>query len=166
MKPKANGKGPKLVQSKLKGPTPKPAKVFNPASPRRLAARIKENEACALRLTGMSYPEIAKEMHTSTSQAYALIMRVLERENEELREKVPIARKIELDRLDKYLLKLKGRIDKGDDKAIDLALKIGVRRSKLVGLDAPIQIDPLAGEGGAVAVDLFRKMLENAEGGN
>lgn len=47
------------------------------------------------------------------------------------------ARNQELARLDAYLAVLAPAIEKGDTKAIAEAIKIGDRRSKLLGLDAP-----------------------------
>jgi len=46
---------------------------------------------------------------------------------------------LELERLDVMLLALWRRVQNGDERAIDRALKIEERRAKLLGLDAPIR---------------------------
>lgn len=50
-------------------------------------------------------------------------------------------RKMELDRLDKWMLALETRILDGDTNAIATAIKVADRRAKYLGLDAPTQID-------------------------
>ena len=49
-------------------------------------------------------------------------------------------RRQELERLEDWLLKLQPKIELGDVRAIDVAVKISDRRCKLLGLDAPIQL--------------------------
>ncbi len=47
---------------------------------------------------------------------------------------------LELERLDYYLLKIAGEVRKGNLKAIATAIKINESRRKLLGLDAPVQV--------------------------
>lgn len=50
-------------------------------------------------------------------------------------------RAVENARLDYYLTKLASRIDMGDDKAINAAIRISERRMKMYGADAPVKVD-------------------------
>jgi hypothetical protein len=52
-------------------------------------------------------------------------------------------RKLELERLDAWQLRLEQRLDQGEDpiRVIPVGLKVLERRAKLLGLDAPIQVD-------------------------
>jgi hypothetical protein len=61
---------------------------------------------------------------------------------ETLQEPADEVRQLELLRLDRYLSAIAEKVDSGDLKAIDRALKIMERRSKLLGLDAPQKVAP------------------------
>jgi hypothetical protein len=50
-------------------------------------------------------------------------------------------RKVEVARLDKYLAALEPDIATGDPKAINAALRVSERRCKLLGIDAPVQVE-------------------------
>jgi len=54
-----------------------------------------------------------------------------------------LVRQMELDRLDHYLNRLDPKIEAGDEKAINTALRVGESRRKLLGLDAPTQSESL-----------------------
>lgn len=57
--------------------------------------------------------------------------------------KVPLVEEVraqEIERMDHYLDKLSAKIDEGDEKAIATALRISERRSKLLGADAPVNV--------------------------
>jgi hypothetical protein len=43
--------------------------------------------------------------------------------------------------MDEYLEKLKPRIDKGDDKAINAALRVSEQRARILGLFAPVKVE-------------------------
>jgi hypothetical protein len=73
-------------------------------------------------------------------------------------------RKIELNRCDKMLKAIAGRVNRGDLKAVMVALKIAERRARLAGLDSPVDVKLSGtGEGGAVSIELFRKMVDDAK---
>jgi hypothetical protein len=61
-------------------------------------------------------------------------MRVLEGIEKDLTEKAPAVRQLELNRLDRHLEKLEPRIEKGDVKAIETALRVGHMRCKILGV--------------------------------
>lgn len=50
-------------------------------------------------------------------------------------------RRVELARLDMYLEVLEARIERGDDKAVNAALRVSERRAHICGSDMPIKID-------------------------
>lgn len=55
-------------------------------------------------------------------------------------------RALEGARLDHYLTKLESRIDRGDEKAINAAVRISERRSAMFGLNKPVRVD-IGGDG-------------------
>jgi hypothetical protein len=135
--------------------------VYNPGRAAFLAARQREKKACELRLDGLTYAQIAAKMGITSMGAYKLIMRVLARELDDIRMKVPDLRKLELLRCDKMLKAIATKVSRGDLKAITVALKIAERRAKLVGLDAPVNVQ-LSGQVNAVSVETFRLMLDDS----
>ena len=135
----------------------------NPGSALKFAARLREKQACELRLNGLTYKEIGAKLAITDMGAYKIIMRCLARELNDIRERIPAMRKIELNRCDKMLKAISGRVNKGDLKAITVALKIAERRARLAGLDSPVDVKLTGtGEGGAISVEVFRKMLDDS----
>ena len=134
----------------------------NRARPKKLVTRTRDEIAWQLRLEGKSYEAIGRKMGVTAMGAHGMVMRVLDQHETHLAEQVPQMRKQELDRCDMYLDQLMKGCRKGNIGSIQTALKVAERRARLAGVDLPIKIDPLAGEGGQMAVDLFRKMLDDA----
>jgi hypothetical protein len=118
----------------------RPRVRFNPGSKRHLQAREHEEKALELRKKGWSYNEIGAQLGISRVAAFQSVMRVLAAYEDDIKEQVPRVRQLELQRLDSMLTKLQPRINQGDDRAINSALKIGERRAKLMGLDAPVEV--------------------------
>ena len=137
-------------------------KAPNPASKGKLRVRTSEETAWQLRLQGFSYTAIGAKMGITGAGAFHMVMRVLARHEVEEAESVPKMRKLETDRCDRHLKQLEKGCAKGNIGSIQTALKVAERRAKLAGLDLAIKVDPLAGEGGAMAVEMFRKMLSDA----
>lgn len=101
---------------------------------------MEEKKAEALRLVkeGFRLPEIARRLGYAHPQgAHKLIHTALRDLVEEPREE---ARAVCVARLDDWLTKLAPRIEDGDLKALGIALKIEERRSRLLGLDAPVTV--------------------------
>ena len=99
-------------------------------------------------LAGATYQAIAEQLGYANAKgahkAVASAMKLtLCEPAEELRE-------LEVARLDAMLLALWRRVQSGDEKAIDRALKIAERRAKLLGLDAPQRLEQAGPEGGPV----------------
>jgi hypothetical protein len=112
-------------------------------TPKRLAARERSRRAYELRVAGASFDRIADTLdfadESGARKAVAAFVERLERET------VDQARYLELDRLDRMLIAITEQIRKGHLGAIDRALKIMERRSKLLGLDAPTKTDVTSG---------------------
>jgi hypothetical protein len=101
-------------------------------------------QALDLRIKGHSFREIGAAVGISEKAAWALIDREFHRLREECEEKRAIVIAIEVARLDRMLAKLDPAIDVGDPDAIRTAIQVGARRSRLLGLDAPTQVNVTA----------------------
>lgn len=98
----------------------------------------REIQALELRRQGHTYQQISDQMGLGgPGVAHRIIRRTME---QTITENVEQTREIELQRLDGYLTRLQPRIQNGDTKAIDTALKIMDRRAKMLGLDAPTKV--------------------------
>jgi hypothetical protein len=97
-----------------------------------------QTECLQLRLEGKSFRAIAEATGIPLATVYA---RVEDAIALEVNPKAEQLRAIECERLDLYLSRLRVRIDKGDTSAIQTALRISERRSKLLGLDMPQRIE-------------------------
>lgn len=105
----------------------------------RLRAAERQKQAMQLRLAGASYDDIAARLgFAGRGGAWRAVMSALK---QTLQEPADELRKMELERLDRLLLGVWGQAAKGNQGAIDRALKIMERRAKLLGLDAPTKQD-------------------------
>lgn len=112
--------------------------------PEEPLSRVKEEQkarrtqALSLRLSGLSYDDIAKHLSISSFKASQLVNETLERaENQS----VDQMRELENSRLDRAQAAIWSSVLKGDLKAIDRFLRISQQRSKINGLEAPKKID-------------------------
>ena len=101
--------------------------------------------ALKLRQAGLAYRDIATTLtqkgfpcHYAT--AYTDVKTVLQEIIDETSEKAEQLRTLELQRLDTMMKAIWDKVVSGDEKAVDRALKIQERRSRLLGLDAPSQV--------------------------
>jgi hypothetical protein len=141
----------------------KDGRPFNPGGRKNLELRMRENQALDLRLKGYSYDDIAAKMKMTDIGIYTMIMRVLARMEEELKEKIPQVRQMELRRCDMMLKALEKGVKRGDTKSIATALKVSDRRARLLGLDAPVKVNPVDGEGRTMDLAVFRTIVLAAE---
>jgi hypothetical protein len=104
---------------------------------------LAEKRAIAMeyRRNGHSYREIAMLMDTTVSTAYYWVQAELRALRELTVEEAEDVRDMELMRLDQMLSNLQAGITAGDPMSISTALRVGERRSKLLGLDAPTKVD-------------------------
>jgi hypothetical protein len=104
----------------------------------RVRAHERHLQALELRKAGATYEVIAHQLgYASARGAHKAVASALKTT---LREPADAVRELELTRLDAMLLPLWRRVQKGDERAIDRALKIEERRAKLLGLEAPTRI--------------------------
>lgn len=98
-------------------------------------------EALKLRIAGLSYRKIAKEVGVSVGMAHRYVTEALEEIRHDISEKADELRTLELERMDSMLAAIWPLIieAQGEDgpnlAAVDRILRIMERRSKLVGLD-------------------------------
>lgn len=133
------------------------------ASPRRVEAAVRQQEALQLRLRGQTYREIAEATgYASESGARKAVETALQAIRDECEETAEEVRSMELQRLDKMLDGVWSSAIGGDPKGIEAALKIMDRRAKLLGLDRA-QKREITGPDGRPLLDLTAALLEAAE---
>jgi hypothetical protein len=115
-------------------------------------ARDRESKAFELRKTGASLAQIAdalepRELSDGTKKKFSvqaisvMIKRVMAKLASSSLEDAEIIRSMEVERLDRMLLGLWESARVGHLGAVDRVLRIMERRSKLLGLDAPVKSD-------------------------
>ena len=118
----------------------------------KVASHERKLRALELRKAAVPYQQIADELgYRSASGAFNAVKAALKAT---LREPAEELRELELARLDAMLLPLWRRIQRGDEKAIDRALRIMERRARLLGLDAPTRGQLSGPDGKPLALDL------------
>lgn len=120
---------------------------YNPGTidSRKIEAAKKRADALALRKTGMTYREIAEQVgyknrHICCRNVRAELRRIPKEEAAELRQ-------LEMERLDALTEAVWKIAMDGDLKAVETALKLMERRSRMLGLDSPHKISHGAEEG-------------------
>lgn len=123
------------------------------ANSARLARKVKHQEqALELRRAGLSYATIARRIGLSKSRAHALVQLGLQEARAQNAASAEELRVEELSRLDGMLAKVYPKAAKGDLQAVDRVLKIGERRAKLLGLEAPVRIEATGRDGAPMEV--------------
>lgn len=132
-------------------------------------AEIAERRAALIRarIDGVSYEDIANDPQFgydgSVGAARKDFTRALRAARDAEQEMADTWVQQELDRLDHYLLSLADRVDHGEPRAIEVAIKVGERRAKLLGIDAPVKADVTVTEQ-PTSVDLeLRDMINEAK---
>lgn len=119
---------------------------------RRIKAHDRHLKALELRKAGATYQAIAEQLgYAHAKGAHKAVASALKAT---LREAADGLRELELVRLDAMLLALWRRVQNGDERAIDRALKIAQRRARLLGLDAPPEL---------LSLDLIQRELARLE---
>lgn len=102
---------------------------------RRVAIAMKARKALELRKEGKSFEQIAKALrYRDGSGAYKAVTRALAAT---LQEPAAELRRLELERCDSMHSALWAKVLEGDPEAVRACLRIMIRRSQLLGLDAP-----------------------------
>lgn len=145
--------GPRVVP--MRGGSP------SPTSQRRALAASKQLQALQLRAGGAGFAEIASRLgYHDAGGAHKAYMAALERWGSE---DVDTFRRTELVRLGQLDLALAKGINAGDPRSIRTAVLISVRRAKLLGLDAPVQVQvDLQVSESEVDADIRRDLAEMA----
>lgn len=121
-------------------------------SDRRIAASERQRRALELRLAGISYDGIARQLqYASRSGAYKAVDTAL---RATLREPADSLRKISAERLDRATTVVWRAIGAGDLKAVDVLVRLEARRARLFGLDVPERRELSGPDGAALQVDL------------
>lgn len=130
-------------------------------SPETTAARIRAAKALELRMEGIGFKEIAKEVgYNSPQAAHDAVKRALDRVTREPAEDLI---KLDLERLDKlwqvqYLNALTG-----DLAALAGCMRLMERRAKLLGLDAPVRSEIAGKDGGPIKSEVIQVPADPVE---
>lgn len=128
---------PKLPRRKPPKKNPNMSRKGEPKnSAHKIALAKKQAEALQYREMGYSYEQIAAQMGTSAQVAWNWVDAALVRTLQEPADEV---RKLELKRLDAMQAAIYGNALKGDLMALAAMLNIMNRRTRYVGLDAPVK---------------------------
>lgn len=112
----------------------------------------RQQKALLLRRSGMSFEAIGQRLGISKSRAHALVQLGLQDAREQIVTQSDDLRTEEISRLDGMLDKVYAKAAKGDLQAVDRVLKIGERRAKLLGLEAPVRIEATGKDGAPIEV--------------
>lgn len=123
-------------------------------------------EIVRLRCEGKTYKEIGDALGIAAESAFEVWKKHFEKAKERHSEEVYAMQLQELQRLDSYLVALKPKIDSGHVRAIEAAVKISERRSKLFGLNAPERVEATGANGKPLIPDVSeaRTVLAKAIG--
>ena len=120
----------------------------NVATASALTQKQRESKAMDLRLSGMTYGEIAAAVgYKSRTSAWRAIKRVLDRQVQRTNKAGLRLLQLELDRLDVMQAALWPKVvgKNPDARAVEACLKIMQHRARLLGLNAPTSIHITAG---------------------
>lgn len=123
-----------------------------PGAPRRAQATVRRAEALKMRIAGMGYAAIGKQLGVSTTAAYKLVQKAIEEIKERQAEDAEHLRRLEIERLDAAQSAIWPKVEKGDLMAIDRLIRILQRRSAYYGLDAPQKQELSGADGGPVRI--------------
>lgn len=114
-----------------------------------------------LRLAGATFAQIAERVgYGSAASAYKAWQRAMADIPASAKEQ---ARQLEVERLDAMLRSVWPAVLRGQLGAIDRALKIGMRRARLLGLDAPLKFDGTLTDSLAAEVERLATAMADAD---
>lgn len=109
------------------------------AGTRDVSNKQKADIAFQLRLRGLSYREIGRQLGVTEQRVHQIIQKELKILTERLNSNVEELRTIEDERLNVMLRALMPKAVRGEEAAIDRVLRIMDRRAKFYGLDTPVK---------------------------
>ena len=115
-----------------------PRKGSGKGDPQHMATLVGREKAYELRLSGMSYSAIGREIGVDASTAHRYVMTEMDRIRPN-REQVEKVREQEIDRLDRMLEGIWKKASNGDLAALDRVVRLMERRAKFLGSDAPAE---------------------------
>lgn len=116
----------------------------------KLTTAERRLKAFELRKLAYTYEQIGTALGISKQSAHSLVVDYLKNVEAKTEEAASEVKQLELLRLDGMLQKALTMANNGDLKAMDRVLRIMIRRSELLGLDAPKRIAPTDPEGNAL----------------
>lgn len=132
---------------------------------------VRRRSVIQYRLLGCSYQSIGDKLGISFVQARADEMAARAEAELETRQAVEEMRMLENERLDMAMLAISGAVVKGHLGAIDRWIRISERRSKLNGLDKPVQFEDVTPPArrnlsnlSITELQLFEMLLQKVEG--
>ena len=131
--------------------------------PRNLVAIQRTGQALEMRAQGHTYLQIGQALGITAPSAHELVMRELEREAERNAGKADLLRELENQRMDELWALAFAKARTGDKEQLPgilAALRVSERRSKLLGLDAPVKQEVVAEVEGVFAVPLVEDAVE------
>lgn len=137
----------------------------------RLKASERRARAFRLRLAGAKFREIGQQLGCTEQRAHQIITDEIARISEKCTELAEQVRTLELERLDVLQMGCWRNATQGNLGSVDRVLRIMERRAKLLGLDAPDQVQLQGGEHGIAAMiamaqdpDLYGSGLDDLPG--
>lgn len=124
----------------------------NKNSSRRAQGAKAREQALDLRCAGLSYQRIGEKMGISTARAHQLVSNAMDQTRQAITAGADELRAAEVARLDGMLEKLWIKAKRGEVAAVDRVLKIGERRAKLLGIEAPVRIETTGKDGKPIEV--------------
>ena len=113
---------------------------------------LNQNQALQLRALGHTVRGIAAALRCGKSTAQRLLEDAFAAEREGISQAKADLVETEVMRCDMYLQALAPQVQRGNRQAIETALKVGKRRSELLGLDVPQKVEQAST--GTMAVQL------------
>lgn len=110
-------------------------------SPERLRAKERRLRVFDMRLLGATLRQIGDKLGVSHETVRTDLRKALDELTELEREKADNLRTLDLARIDTAIRALAPKVMEGDLQTVDRWLKLLERRSKLLGLDAPQQLE-------------------------
>jgi hypothetical protein len=121
-------------------------------SPTRAKAIKARETALDLRRAGLSFERIGERMGVGKVRAHQLVTEAMEHTRQTIAAGADELRAEEIARLDGMLEKLWPKARRGEVAAVDRVLKIGERRAKLLGIEAPVRIETTGKDGKPIEV--------------
>lgn len=127
------------------------------------------SRALAMRLRGMSYPDIARVLDYTTEGARKAVIRGMAEARTERAETAAEVREQEAARLDRMLTRLADLLDDTDDPQTALAiqdrmLRVQDRRARLLGLDLQ-RLEVTGANGGPIQIAAIQRVIVDPQQG-